>query len=63
MIDSSQFFLYTIKRILELYHGLKEDLSRISDEIELANASAPSPTRPRACNSFNPRCLESSVSV
>ena len=52
-----------LKRVLELYHGLKEDLSRISDDIDLANANAPSPTRPRACNSFNPRCLESSVSV
>ena len=51
------------QRVLQLYYGLKVELTEITDEIEQANKTAPSHTRPRVCNSFNPRFLDISTSV
>ena len=49
--------------IHKMHDDLMADLRLISENVDAMNLTAPSETRPRACNSFNPKFHETSISV
>ena len=49
--------------IKKVYNDFKDELNEISKRIDEANATVPCSERPKICQSFNPKYLETSVSV
>ena len=49
--------------VKKVYNELKDELNEISKRIDEANATVPCSERPKLCQSFNPKYLETSVSV
>ena len=46
-----------------LHDQLMDDLQKVADEVEALNTAAPNASRPRTCQTFNPKYLECSVSL
>ena len=47
----------------QMHDDLMNDLQQISDQVDALNNTVPCNNRPIVCQSFNPKFLETSVSV
>ena len=63
LTEDWSFLLPDEPEVKKIYQDLKEELNQISKQIDKANNTVPSTKRPRVCQSFNPKHLETSVSV
>ena len=49
--------------VYRLHDQLMDDLQKVVKEVDALNAAAPNTSRPRTCQTFNPKYLETSVSL
>ena len=63
LMENWAHLLPNYPEVTRLYIDLKHDLYEIMDRVDEANAIVPSPSRPRICQSFNPKYMACSVSA